>query len=364
MKTISAFAAVLAVLLLVTPPAGAASKMKNTASSYFRIGWEHYQRGFRQGAPETADRDEAQAAVAAYAMAIATDPKLSGLPDASRLYFSLALCQEALGDYEAAMTSYKAALQAAPGKAVIAAHAARLRLKMKDSQQAVTDLQMAIEKARANGQEDALLTALREEPAFAALRADDVTGRMIGVAPRRAEVAAVDVSGEEMRDAISDAPRSAPKADSGVLEKIAQANVEFRFRRYASAASAYHDALAMNQERLTLSPAQVAAVYEKIGTSYNKLGQAEQAIHFLRKALQQNPADASAHYQIALAYAMSGDNLRAVHALNEAFASASGKTELRRLVMMAKTDAELEAVRDLPGFAAAVDGVAGRVALR
>src|SRR5579859_7518553 len=181
MKTTGLLSAFLAALLLVTPPAGAAKTKKAKAKkaafkldteagklmsqgmgdldagefssaislfsraarrqpsvqAYFLLGWAHYQRGFKKGAVESADRDDAQSAVDAYQMALARDPKLAELPDRSRLYFSLALCEEAVDSYERALNDYKAALKAAPEKALIPLNAARLRLKMKDPQRAL-----------------------------------------------------------------------------------------------------------------------------------------------------------------------------------------------------------------------------------
>jgi tetratricopeptide (TPR) repeat protein len=176
----------------------------------------------------------------------------------------------------------------------------------------------------------------------------------------------VDFRGEEMRDAVRDVPsRPAPAAqDPAVLEKIAQGNAEFNFRRYQNAVSFYNEALTLNQEKLTLSAAQVASVYERIGTAYNKTGQCDLAIRFLQKSLQQNPMNAGAEYQIALGYAMSGKTAQALHSLKESFANSGDPAELRRLVLLSKTDVELEAVRDLPGFAQIVAEVADRVALR
>ena len=411
MKTtpITVSAAVLAALLLVTPPAGAAVKTAkkaspktnpevqrlmseglgdlqrgeysaaitalNTAvrkqgsvSTYFLLGWAHYQRGFKQGSVETADRDDAQSAIDAYGMAVSIDPKLKDLPDASRLYFSLALCDEAVEANDKALEAYKSALRLAPNKALIPLHAARLRLKMKDEDKAMSNLTMAMDKARKAGKETALLTAVQRDPSFAPIMANQAMRRMLGVAaPAKNTMVAsnMDVRGEEMRDSVRDTPRvSAPAQDPAVLDKIAQGDVEFKFRRYQNAVAFYDEALSMNTKRLTLSADQVAGLYEKIGTSYNKVGSAQQAIPSLQKALQQNPMNSGAHYQIALAYAMDGQTGASLHALKECFGSTGNPTELRRYVLLAKTDVELEAVRDLPGFTQVSADVAPRVALR
>jgi tetratricopeptide (TPR) repeat protein len=407
--TIKVSAAVLAALLLVTPPAGAAIKKgKKTApkanpeaqrlmseglgdlergeysaaitiltqavhkeasvSSYFLLGWAHYQRGFKQGSVETADRDDAQSAIDAYGMAINKDPQLSGLPDPGRLYFSLALCNEAVGSYEPALEAYKSALRAAPNKALIPLHAARLRLKMKDEAKAMSNLTMALDKARKSGRESALIAAVQQDPSFAPVLANRAMCRMLGVSgkPAPAMVASnADFSGEEMRDAVRDTPRAAaPAQDPAVLDKVASGDVEFKFRRYEGAVARYNEALSINAERQTLTASQVATIYEKIGTAYNKVGQPEQAVRSLQKSLQQNPMNPSADYQIALAYASAGKTLFALHALKECFSTTGDPAELRRFVLLAKTDVEMEAVRDLPAFQQAVADVSDRVALR
>src|SRR6185312_4254759 len=335
-------------------------------------GWAHYQRGFKQGSVETADRDDAQSAIDAYGMAITMDPQLKELPDASRLYFSLALCQEAVDANDKALESYKQALRLAPNKALIPLHAARLRLKMHDTDKAMSNLNMAMDKARKDGHEVALIKAVQNDPAFAPILANASMRRMLGVSAPAARAGSdmiasnADFSGEEMRDSVRDTPShvAAPAQDPAVLDKIASGNLEYKFRRYQNAVAAYNEALSTNSERLTLSASQIGDVYEKIGTSYNKIGQADQAVRSLQKSLQQNPMNAGAHYQIALAYAMDGKTAASLHALKECFISAAAPAELRRLVLLSKTDVELEAVRDLPGFTQLSADVAERVALR
>ena len=392
----SASALVMAVLLGVTPPAGAAVKTHKkpaavklnpaarrlmseglgslqsgdfaaaiasfnaaareqpSAPAYFLLGWAHYQRGFRAGSVETADRDDAQAAIDAYALAVGLDPKLSGLTDPSRLYFSLALCDEAVESYGRALDAYNAALKAAPGKALIPLNAARLRLKMKDEDKALSNLRLAMATARKAGQQAALVAAVKNDPAFAPLMADSAMLRTIG------DVRAA----EELRDAVRDAPaRPAPAAMStAVLDQVAQGNLEFNFRRYNAAIADYNAALAADRKVKSLSAEQGGALLEKIGACYNKLGAADRAILFLTSSLSKDAPSAGSRYQLALAYAMSGKTAKALDALKVSLASASDPSELRRLAMLAKTDSELSAVRDLPGFRQAMGGV--KLALR
>ena len=61
---------------------------------------------------------------------------------------------------------------------------------------------------------------------------------------------------------------------------------------------------------------------------------------------------------------MSGKTAVALNALSESFKSCAGPNDLRRFVMQAKTDVELEAVRDLPAFRSTVAKYSDRVALR
>jgi tetratricopeptide (TPR) repeat protein len=280
----------------------------------------------------------------------------------------MALCYEAVQSYDKALDAYKMAFRAAPNKALIPMNAARLRLKMGDTAKAVSNIDLAMTKAERNGQAKTLRDAVRRDPAFAPLIANGASRKALGIASDEdgTMVADLGIRGEEMRDAVRDtAPKPvAPAQDAEVLEKIAQGNVEFKFRRYLSAVSSYNEALALDQERLTLGAPQTAQIYEKIGTAYNKLGQSEVAIRSLQKALQQNPMNPSAHYQIATAYAMSGKTAVALRALDESFKACAGPNDLRRFVMQAKTDTELEAVRDLPAFRSTVAKYSDRVALR
>jgi tetratricopeptide (TPR) repeat protein len=345
-----------------------AVRKEGSVSTYFLLGWAHYQRGFKLGSTEAADRDDAQSAIDAYAMALSLDSSLKELPDASRLYFSMALCYEAVQSYDKALDAYKMAFRAAPTKALIPMNAARLRLKMGDTAKAVSNIDIAMAKAMRAGQGKTLRDAVRRDPAFAPLIANAASRKALGIGSSEdgEMVADLGIRGEEMRDAVRDtAPKpSAPAQDAEVLEKISQGNIEFKFRRYMSAVAAYHEALSLDQERMTLGAPQTAAVYEKIGTAYNKLGQSDVAIRSLQKALQQNPMNPSAHYQIAIAYAMSGKTAVALKALGESFKSCGGPNDLRRFMMQAKTDVELEAVRDLPAFRSTVVEYADRVALR
>ena len=68
------------------------------------------------------------------------------------------------------------------------------------------------------------------------------------------------------------------------------------------------------------------------------------------------PNDAASHYQLAMAYSVSGRYGEALRAIDGTFASAPSQAELRKFMILAKSDSELEPVRDMPGFNAMLDG--------
>ncbi|MDE2237320.1 MAG: tetratricopeptide repeat protein, partial [Elusimicrobia bacterium] len=167
---------------------------------------------------------------------------------------------------------------------------------------------------------------------------------------------------KDLRDSVGaaagapQASKTLKKADQAVLDALGAANGDFQFERYRGAIDLYLKALALDRKSGILSPTQIAVVYERVGASYNKLGLSRQAIAVLRRCVQEAPMDAAAHYQLALAYAVSGRYQESIHALNETLESAPSKAELRRYMLLARTDSELDAVRELPAFQAALSG--------
>jgi len=142
--------------------------------------------------------------------------------------------------------------------------------------------------------------------------------------------------------------------DQSILETIAAANDDFKFRRWQNAIDGYNDALVLNQKTGTLSPGQAAFVQERIGTAYNKMGQTTEAVTALQRSVQSMPYNSNAHYQLALAYCVSGHYNEAMKALRESFKTAPSNGELRKAMLLAKTDTELEPLRDMPSFGAAI----------
>lgn len=350
-----------------------ATKAHGDAASFFLLGWAHYQRGFAAGTPEQADKQDALDAVNSYLMALALDPKLSQVEKPYQLYQSLAMCYEALGANDKALDAYKKAFALDSSNPLLPLYAARLRLKTGDQDKAVANLTLALKKARQAREQAALERLVETSPLFAGILADPVMAGMVG-APTRPEpapgqlVAMRDsvadnrgggVSLGQLRDSVKDtvrisrAPVIRPE-DRAVTDRIAFANDEFKFRRYRSAVDAYEDAVGLNTRSGTLSPGQLGFIYERIGAAYNKLGLAPEAIRALRKAVEALPLDSSAHYQLALAYSVTGHYQDSLKALKACFQSAPSTGELRRFMVQAKVDSELEPIRDLPAFASLV----------
>ncbi|MEK7388428.1 MAG: tetratricopeptide repeat protein [Elusimicrobiota bacterium] len=339
---------------------------QGSVSTYFLLGWAHSQRAFKLGATETANRDDAQSAIDAYAMALAIDPALKELPNASRLHLSMALCQEAVMAYDKALESYKSALRASPRNALIPLHAARLRLKMNDNTKALANIKLALTKAGSAAAKHSLRDASRRDPVFASLLADAEAREKLGVSAEDVVIASIDVRSEEMRDSVRDtaAAPAPPAQDQAVLAKIAEGNMEFKFRRYESALSAYRRALEMDEERPTLGSGQIGTLNEKIGTAFNKIGQADEALPFLRKALTLNPLNVQARYQVAVSYALTGRNVAALNSLRVSLDSCASASDLRRLVMQSKSDLDLTGLRGARGFGAVIAQYGNRIAMR
>ena len=57
-----------------------ATKEGSDSAAYFLLGYAHYQRGFRAGAPETADKEDAMQTINAYAMAVTSIPSSRASP--------------------------------------------------------------------------------------------------------------------------------------------------------------------------------------------------------------------------------------------------------------------------------------------
>lgn len=354
-----------------------AVRAEGSSSAYFLLGYAHYQKGFRSGDPETADRVEAEETINAYAMAITLDPELRAVSEPYRLYHSMALSYEALKAYDKAIDSYKMAFSAAPLNPMLPLYAARLRFRMGDGPRSASNLALSLKKAKAAGKDKAMVSRLKNDVFFSVMMGSAENRRTLAEfqgLPVEASVgeavAAQTPSSNELRDSISDtaagsrASVALPQQNPAVLEALAAADEAYKFRRYRTAADQYNEVLDLDAKSAGLTQVQLSLLYERMGTAYNKLGLSNEAIRALQRSVQQMPNNSSAHYQIALAYSVSGKFSDSLKALSEAFRTAPSSGELKRVMLLAKTDAELEPVRDLPGFMNIVSEHSDRLARR
>src|SRR5581483_6460044 len=114
------------------------------------------------------------------------------------------------------------------------------------------------------------------------------------------------------------------------------------------AIAAYAAAFQADRKKGTLETAERARILENAGTSYRQLGQTDDAVRLLKQAIQEDPGRAGAYYQLALAQSVAGRFQDALRALDKALASASTPAELRKTSLLARTDSELDPLRDLP----------------
>ncbi len=370
-----------------------ALEARKTSEAYFLLGYALYQKGFAGGSPEHADRNAATEAINAYAAAMALDPDLKTVNAPHKIHHSMALCYEALGAQDKAITAYKHAFQSDPTNPMLPLYAARLRYRMHDMPRSAANLALALRKARAVKKDKVIAKLVRADPLFSGmLESDlhrDIVSEYDGTRAAKAEASSLaageaapasvaptapaldKAEGEEMRDSVGeprqDQRRQILAEDEGrasVLKRLALADEEYRFARHRDAIDGYNETLRLNQEAGTLNPTQLSLVYERMGTAYNRLGLSAPAVRALRYAVQEMPANASAHYQISLAYAVSGKYSQSLRALNEAFRNAPSDSELRKMMLLAKTDSELEPIRDLPGFRATIVSYSERLQAR
>jgi tetratricopeptide (TPR) repeat protein len=331
--------------------------------SLFLLGYAHTQRGSQNAVPSAADKQDALEALSAYSKAMARDPGLKVIADPSRFYRSLAWSYETLQNFEAAAAAYRSAMAAAPQNPMIPLNLARVYSRLGEPAKAAESLAASLEVARHIGQEDIILKTVRSNPRFSSMLAYPDVSAVAQAAPASRN--------EELRDAVKDQGPSlakelaaAPLPDPAVLDALAAGDDNFKFRQYRTAINAYGEAARLDAKAQALSPVQRAILYERMGTAYNRLGLINEAVLPLQRSLQAMPNNAAAHYQLALAYSVSGRFNEALRALDGTFLSSPSKGELRKYMILAKSDSELDPVRDLAGFAGLLDRCEEKLAQR
>ncbi|MDD5629197.1 MAG: tetratricopeptide repeat protein [Elusimicrobia bacterium] len=350
-----------------------AASLKPDSRCFFLLGYAHSQRGSRNAVPSAADKQDARESVRAYSQAVSLDPGLKVLADPSRFYRSLAWAHETVGDFDQAAAAYRSAMAAAPQNPMIPLNLARAYSRLGQPAKAAESLAESLARARELGQAETILKTLRGSPRYSPMLAYPdvaaVAGDPAAAAPVVAQAAPA-ASGEELRAAVKDGPAlarelaAAPLPDPAVMDALAAGDDGFKFRQYRTAVNAYDRAAQLDAKAQALSPVQRAVLFERMGASYNRLGLCAEAVLALQRSLQAMPNNAAAHYQLALAYSVSGRFNESLRALAGTFDSAPSRAELRKYLILAKSDLELEPVRDLPGFAGLVVRAEGLLARR
>ncbi len=352
-----------------------------SAARYFMLGYAHYSRGFASGTPETANKMDAVKVVENYKAALALDPKFKEIKQPYKLYHGLGMAYEALGINDKALTSYRQAFMLAPTDLALPIYGARLRMKMGATRKSLANFEMALKLASQSGQQASIQAFLKSNPMFKDMLKDQAHSDLVAkyeapispangpsAAPQPAGSLANMVAMEPMippgdpfglRDSVRSPTRPKPAAEPSaaeqeVLQAIAAGNDEFKFRHWAKAIDRYDWALSLSRHSQTLGPGEIAFVNERIGTAYNKVGRTSEAVTSLRLSVMAMPYNCAAHYQLALAYSLSGHYAEATKSLREALKTAPSPSELRKTVLLAKTDSELEPLRDLPAYKAAM----------
>ncbi|MFA6029349.1 MAG: tetratricopeptide repeat protein [Elusimicrobiota bacterium] len=337
----------------------------SSAEAFYRLGGAYYQRAFQRGTPEKADRDDAQAAVDAYQTAIALDSSLESVSSPYLLHHGMGLCLQALGRTEEALDAYKKATAAAPGNPMPNLYAAALRYSMRDFDRSQANLELSARRALKLKAYPALAKLVRGNEIFSAMMSAPQNRTVLDLYDQvQAGVISEDeahgrLSGTvEYRDALRDVPTSAdrpaaldaPRVDPRVQDALDRANGQYGAQRFREAVDSYQEALDADARKGTLDAVQRSVVYEKIGSAYRQLGLAGEAIRVLENAVAELPQNSAAYYQLSLCYAISGRLALSLSALNRSLENAASVAELRQTMLLARTDNELEPIRDLPKF--------------
>jgi len=279
-----------------------ATQSKHDSATYFLLGYAHYQRGFKSGNPETADKDDALETIQTYATALALDPDLKALVKPYRLYHSLALSYEAIKAYDKAINAYKMAFQNAPHNPMLPLYAARLRYRMGDVPKSTNNLALSLREARLIKKDRLVIDTIKSSPFFSVLLSAPENLAVVrnverGRDPLDAGTLVAQAGNDlgDLRDAVSDRGPSMgkelsalPPQNPAVLEALSAGDEHFKYRQYRPAIDSFNDAVRLDAQSQTLSPVQLSFLYERMGASYNRLGQTKEALAALEKSLELN----------------------------------------------------------------------------
>lgn len=342
----------------------ATSLDSGSAEAFFQLGNAYYQRAFQTGpAPEKADKADARQTVSAYQTALTLGYGGSSSQEAYVLQHGLAMCYETLGRYDDALDALKRAMELSPGNPMPALYAARLRYERGDLADATANFRLSVERARRIKGYKALARLVRTHPMFSALARAPQHKSLLEAydlveqgAITESEAGQRVAEMQEYRDSLNQGSSTALRRRSlGSVEAaklaaaVEAAHGDFRFGRFEDALEGYRRALEENAGKEALDAAQKSRVLENMGICYRRLGLAQESTSSLEAAAKERP-NASAYYQLALTYSNAGQFPKALSALDRSLYSALSAAELRKMLLLARTDPELDPVRDLPHF--------------
>jgi tetratricopeptide (TPR) repeat protein len=351
----------------------------DSANAFAHLGDAYYRKAFQRGTPEAADKDDARDALEAFGAALALDPGLRTVREPYFVHHAMAQCHEALGQYEQALASIKKATEASRDNPMPYLYGAKIRYKMQDYANSAANLQSGVQRARRLDAYPALARLVRSDPLFTGLLSIPQNKTILEAYDAVASGTLTEDEAKERirsrsshRDALISLPRSdsrpkvldEPVRDPAVLKRIDLANAAFKHQHYPEAIDHYRAALEEDSRRGTLDPAEKSAIHEKIGSSYRGMGLLVEAARSLQSAVEEMPQNASAYYQLALSHAAAGGLDDALTCLNKALDNARTLPELRRIVLMSKTDPELTELRDFPRFKEILNSHKAKLAAR
>ncbi|HVE12599.1 MAG TPA: tetratricopeptide repeat protein [Elusimicrobiota bacterium] len=356
----------------------------SSAEAFARLGDAYYKRAYEGKSTAGADKDDAQSAVDAFRTSLALDPAGRSITDLYGVHHALAQCYDVLGRRDDALAVLKVAAFESPKNPMPNLYAASLRMRMGDTALAAANFETSVKRAYRVQKVPELARLVRSDSSFSdllSLPANQATlrayegaagGTMSEAQAEERSRSARAATGTDqpaetgMRDAVASrsaqlrdsikgqaaAQRADPRTagDPEVYQILDKANNAFAAQRMAEAANYYRATLEADSKRGSLDEVQRSLVLERLGTAYRQQGATTEAARVLEGAVEQMPQNASAHYQLALCYATDGQLAKSLTSLNKALDAAPTKADLRKFMLLARTDSELEGARDLPKF--------------
>ena len=362
----------------------AAREDSGWSKAFYHLGDAYYHRAFKRGTPETADREDASNAIDAFETALALDSKLRSVREPHKLYHGLAQSYEAVGRFDQALEAFKSAAIVSPRNPMPNLYGARLRYKMRDFEMSSKNFYVSVARAHKIKSYPQLSKLVRSNGLFVPLLGvpqnrlildamDAVFEGTLSLTEARERIKSGDRGG--MRDSLADvkpaavqlaqaAQAPAPRQDPDVLKAIELGNLAFNVRRYREAVKHYENAFALDRARGTMDAVQKSLIFERIGSSYRQLGLAAESVSVLKRAVEELPGNSAAYYQLALAHASMGKLGDAMSYLNRSLETARSMSELRKTLLLTKTDSEFEPLYELPRFADIVKSYETKIARR